>query len=290
MAKIGFILLVALSSFTQAQEPRWSISTLNGQRSHQDGANCFNAVLAAKGFEDFLSYTDSSELKYYLENFCSIEKRAIKKGEILVVAINGLAAHAAIALNKNTVFEKASTAGVPSPTQDNFDNRYLIKKRADSEYLQGCNSKNWSFCRIHAYKCDTANNVRTKMSACSFATEKFGLPQIRREFNHLTMTGADVSSLSNEALAAVKNLTSTLDTLSYQDSCSIYVLTVASSTSAELGGFERNETLTPAWREASLQLSGALKSALFKFRKMDITGSDRRILKEITWFDPHGTK
>lgn len=115
--------------------------------SYQDGPNCFNAALYAKGYISERTKTDESEFNFFLEKFCQKKTSAPEKGDVLALQSENQFYHGALSLGKGKIFEKLSTWGRNPPKilpiknakkvieERKVSSQYLIKKMSDSKYF-----------------------------------------------------------------------------------------------------------------------------------------------------------
>lgn len=206
-------------------EPRWSIAKLDGVRSHRPGANCFNAVLAGKGYSDYLRLTDAPELRYYLQRFCTRTPGLGKKGDILAVVRNEMLEHAAINLGNRVIFDKNSREGGVGLIDP--DIRYGKRHMSQSDWFVDCEKPD---CRVEAFKCESASKVRQAMASCTAKSTRMGFDVLFREFEFQTLKNSHLRvQMSEEARSAYYKLVDGLRTLNGNDECAPFILVQALS-------------------------------------------------------------
>lgn len=201
-------------------EPRWSMSKLNGLRSAHVGANCFNAALAAKGFTDYLRFSDGPELRFYLQHFCKRTRGLGAKGDILTVMRDGMLEHAAIHLGNRIVFDKNSSVGGLDGSLDK-DVRYGQRRMSNSDWFADCGKPE---CHVEAFKCESSEKVRKEMENCSAKASELGLDVLFREFENQTLTSQTRIQVSPEARAAYYKLVDSLRAMNGNEECAPFLL------------------------------------------------------------------
>jgi hypothetical protein len=132
----------------KAQSGSWTYQSLLSQKVLHDGPNCFNAVLLAKGFMADITYVDTLEFSYYIDNFCRpIQSKKFEEGNILVYlghepspfvdeSDSMQILHGALSLGHGLIFEKTSNSGSLFGEEDDRHKpgQYKIKKIKESAF------------------------------------------------------------------------------------------------------------------------------------------------------------
>jgi len=206
--------------------PRWSISKLNGRTSFADGANCFNAALVAKGYSDYLIYSDPIELQYFLINFCTKVTNKTQKGDIMVTQ-QYFIKHAGIYMGGDFVFEKKNNEG-HNKRRSGFSDTgaYSIKSISESPFFNNCTG---SKCSLDSYSCQNNKFVRSAISPCETLHKKIGLVTIQNKLQRFTMNKKITLSNSEDILNDITFLEEELTSVSGGEECHLYTLVKGAS-------------------------------------------------------------
>lgn len=204
--------------------PRWNMARLTGLHSFHDGANCFNAVLAAKGFNDYLSQSSDLELSFYLHNFCKpVVGRAIP-GDVLAVNRESSYEHALIFMGHDLVFEKNSLGGLDGQFDDRSDSDYHMKSVRDSSYLSNCHAPD---CEVQKFRCAPAAVVRPRMEACYELADHFGERQIQSDLESITLDPRHHVELKISTINKLAQLNENVRSINGTQPCDAYLLAMA---------------------------------------------------------------
>ena len=216
----------ALDFSFEADNPRWSISKLNGTRSFADGANCYNAVLTAKGYSDYLMYSDPIEMQYFLTNFCSKNTGEWLEGDVLV-AQRYFFKHVGINLRAGFIFEKRNNEG-QNKRRSGFSDTgaYSIKEFSDSSQFGYCED---SSCSIDAYTCEDSQTVRLKIYHCEMMSKDAGATEAQELLQQITMNPQRTLESSNELFDQVNLVIEKIKSIAGDQECHIYLLVKVSS-------------------------------------------------------------
>ena len=280
MLKFTIVFSFLLSLHVRAadrQAPAWSVASLNGIVSYHDGANCFNAALAAKGYEDYLAMNDGIEVRYVLERFCALNEGHARPGDILTVLTAGTLDHAAVVIDRDHVFEKNSIAGLNGQFDDRADSAYAVKPRANSKFITECAAPD---CQIQTYTCAEASEVRRQNARCSAFVSQSGITSLRRMLQEITLNGKSRFVLKGDAQSDFASITDVLAGLRGDEECALASLVSADSVTGHLLNLNRERSLGPGWEPALT----AMRATLFRLRRRildrDPSPETRRIFVE----------
>lgn len=280
---IFFSVLVFQFTFAFAElygsKPAWSIELLNGQRSFNDGPNCYNAVLTAKGFSDFLLYSDPIEFHYYLANYCHKNLKEPVEGDILI-AQKYFIKHAGINLRAGFIYEKRNIEGSDSRKSRFSDTTYRINDLKYSSQFNQCTSD--PVCAIEAYSCQSTELVRNQNRSCVLGSEKIGLVQIQRRMQRFTMDPNQNLSTMESLENLIRNLTVELGKVSPDNPCDMYIFV----TSASVLGYIQmlNYDKSRKWVEVADELKKSLNQMRLRLtQKYKVDLKYKILLEESLW-------
>lgn len=260
--------------------PRWSLGSLEGIRSHHDGANCLNGVVTSLGYGDHLTYTDGIELRYFLEHFCRRNHGSPRVGDVLTVLREGTLEHGAIFLGNGRIFEKNSIAGFLGHLDNRADSFYQTKPITKSEYFNECRAPR---CFVEPYTCPNYSSVRPLMRRCVEASDRFGVTALREIFQEITLTSNQKFSLGPNAYSSMNKVIRSIESLNGDEECALYLLASSSSIVGQLFNLNEESNLGPSWIEAVESLRTVLKNAKGRILQFDKSDRTVRILRESSW-------
>lgn len=261
--------------------PQWSISKLNGSRSFNDGANCYNATLAAKGYTDFLIYSDQIEMLYFLSHFCTKNEGPPREEDVLV-AQRYYIKHAGIRLKAGFVFEKRNVEGSSLARSRFSDTGYNIKNISESSQFDLCRRQ--QPCSIEAYTCDSSQNVRAQILACELLSKEVGLTEAQKSLQEITLD-PNMSLSSAKVLAnQVHFVSEKVKEIRGDRDCHAYVLVKAASIVGHLHTLNSDEN--ESWNRLAEKLQLELNS-LRKRMERNFLGNEKykKLLEEAQWLD-----
>ncbi len=264
--------------------PQWSVASLDGVVSYHDGANCFNSVLAAKGYKDFLVHSDGIELRFFLETFCSRNTGKEQAEDILTVLREGTLEHAALSMDRNQIFDKKSTAGLYGRFDDRADSRYRIKGRLESTYITECQSPH---CEIQVYSCPSATDVRAQMSRCYGLAGQMGIRPLQAILQSITLANQPAFSLDSPALNFFNTISESLGKMRGTEECGVYILVSASSIFGQIWSLDEERDLGSEWDAARERLRINLFLLKERILKFDRSPKTIRIFQESSWIPDH---
>lgn len=210
-----------------------------------DGPNCYNAVLLAKNFMHEITYVDSIEFAFYLENFCQIKKNKIQSENSILVYFGSEPhpfiqedqdpeiLHTALNLGGGLIFEKTSNAGSLFNQIEGLQipGIYKIKNLENSSYADKSSGTQF----IKEYICKSEAYVRDKIVKLNKLPLINKINSLRFNFNSddSIPTVNQYSKLSRE----IKQLIFEINKLKGNLSTDKYALAVASSLHGSIGSF-----------------------------------------------------
>lgn len=233
--------------------PRWSISKLNGTKSFADGANCHNAVLTSKGYSDFLMYSDRSELRYFLTNFC--EKNISEPGENdILVAQRYFMVHAGINLRSNFIFEKNNIEG-QNERRRGFSKvgAYSIIDMSESDFFNECKKPS---CTIDSYTCPDSRFVRSQIYSCEMLAKSINLTWVQTYLQQFTINSKKTLDSSDELLDELPSLAHEIEKLEGDEDCHLFIMVKGASVAGHLIMLNFDEI--ERWNEETENLKIAL--------------------------------
>jgi len=252
-------------------EPRWLIPKLDGVRSFHLGANCFNAVLAAKGFTDRLRFSDGAELRYFLEKFCTKAPGWGSPGDILAVVRRGRLDHAAIKLGNRTIFDKNSNVGLNDGALDSADSFYGKRKLSRSGWFSGCRAPK---CRVESFKCEGHKVVRQQLKHCLTLSDRLGFGALFRELEAQTLNPLPRVNLSPKTRRTFDRVVDALRAINGDEECASFLLTQG------LSAISHWDLLT---LEGNEELNSVIQGLRDRVLRFDRTASTLKIIGESDW-------
>lgn len=244
---LAALLNLALISVCYGDDPAWSIQRLSKIQSYHVGANCLNAVLAAKGYTDQINYVDDIEFQYYLNRFCKHRPETGAPGQVLAVMIDDDVDHGAISLGRGRIFDKNSVFGVHTPNVITREGQYLTHPRSD---LQGLCTD----CHVKAFDCASHKVVRPAMKECSEAANRLGFTAVRDRLQMLTFDSREKISIADWDMISLDTTSIRLSSLSGSEPCALYLLASAVSIYRNVNGLWSKEDNQGLQTEEAIQL------------------------------------
>lgn len=269
-----------MASVAKAASSAWTIDSMLQSQTQHDGANCFNAVMVAKGYDDSIHHTDSSELRYFLEKTCQKRSSGVpnQQGDILIVLRQGTSEHAALAMDDDKVFEKLGIAGILGKFDDRVDSSvYRIKPINEAPYFADCDPSN---CVVETYSCPNATVVKQELKVCLDQRDELGLNELDREFQRITFDTNKTVSLSPEGANALNQLVYSLSQLHGDEPCALYTDVAAFSIFANISNLNSESYVSGQSRIPVSQLLDALKSLRHRIQAHDKSDLTNAVLKE----------
>ncbi|WII71361.1 hypothetical protein QJS83_12900 [Bdellovibrio sp. 22V] len=139
--------------------------------SLNDGPNCFNTTLHAKGFTKDIVYSSVEEMSFYLETFCRekgpLPQKETLAGDVIIFQENdGEISHSAVALADGKILEKNSLYGGRTEAfeGDPSPGVYLVHALKNSLYFK----KIFAGSKEHTakiYSCDETSTHRKRLES-----------------------------------------------------------------------------------------------------------------------------
>lgn len=258
---------------------KWTIEHLNGQRSFNDGPNCYNAALTAKGYSDFLLYSDPIEFQYYLINYCHQNEGHPKPLDILV-AQKYFTKHAGVYLRDGFIYEKRNNEGSNNRRSRFSDTTYRMNELTRSSQFNMCAQD--GACKIVPYTCLDARSVRNLNRSCVLSSSQIGLIDAQTYLQRYTMDPNKNLSREEEFKPILSSLIDKLKTINQGDPCDMYYFVTSSSILGylELLNYDRSEY----WNQQINNLKSTLNS--FRLKISERYKNDekyKKLLEESLW-------
>lgn len=246
-------------SVSGQQGPAWTPEILAGKAITQPGADCHNATLIGKGYEDEIVSVSPDHMSFYLKNFCQQSAEAAVAGDIFVVTNRlGLLEHTALALADGKIFEKESGDGLYKNIS-HMSPYYQIKDLEDSIYYKNRITQHLMFT---TYKCQDAKSVREQLKVCETRADEFGVKKIRQEFQKMMFTTSHTFSLSPNALTLANSFADAIGRMNREEPCLRYLQIMADSIATSVNILVTHQAFIEfsqhdAWLEVAKRLTDA---------------------------------
>jgi hypothetical protein len=293
-----FLILFLFSVIANAEAPRWSVETLTGVTAYHDGANCFNAALAAAGYTDDLAHMSPGEFHFFVNNFCRKIEAPTHKNDFVVLFYQKLIDHVSLYVNENQVFEKEGSYGFfHAPRATSPDNgKYRLISQRDSTGDQWCGES----CRLESFRCDLPEKVKPALASCEQQFPQFEASPFRKTINALTFEQNKVAIVPDEFIQIIEDWTIGLKDFKTHDSCSLHMLMVSFSVYEFVLGVNAGMTRIqmpfanlkvspgsmPRFKKAYENYSIAFKDALFRSKANSVDSSSQDLFDEVADSDP----
>lgn len=162
---LTWLLIFSLQSFAASPAVTFDETMLRQRFDRSvlnDGPNCYNTAFIAMGYMDDVIHTSTDEARFYLKNFCQLQKnktadQAQNGALIAYYTASSDLVHVAVALGSNTVLEKYSYEGSHRASRRNSNRAgdYLFQALEKSYYF-----KNYSSARTKVFHCASWEEVR----------------------------------------------------------------------------------------------------------------------------------
>lgn len=277
-----FTAVFVFNSIASANAQSWTLDTLLNKRTYHDGPNCLNAALAAKEILPELTYVDSVEMKYYLENYCEEKSDTTTYKDLLIVTNTGSIEHAALHINSDKIFEKHAYSGLYGYYAAAEDTLYKIISRKDSDYF----TKSQNHRKTQTYSCEAATYIRQNIHAnCSAHTDFLSnLKQMRMGFQNISLSENRVYDNSQIPSLEIQNFVAHLNEFSGEDECSVYAFSVGVSTIGSLFHLAREQENNAQVLSLKKSVYNELKLLKEKIEQAQPENEKaQRVLSEFNW-------
>lgn len=224
---IGLFLLPMEFAHSDPSPRRWPNEKIEGLRSPHNGPNCFNGTLLFLGFIDEVRFVDESEMLYFLTGFCQATDRSSNQGEVVIWWDKGTAAHSAVIVGPNIIFEKDGVFGTFGDKDNATKSHVFATTQIEGRHY--FSTQRFSESRFKQYKCSPSKDVIARLSPILSESLIIELRSKAIELEQLGLTPTAELRLPTGFLDSIHDLAKKLELLNGDETHALYAATLAAS-------------------------------------------------------------